>query len=717
MLNRKFSRYLYLLKSLSLSVKIMSSVAGITLGVGQLGIRRRTATVIVAIDTSASMNCTHRLRGFGSGVVSRMKVARDVSAEGSFSEIRSYFRVKRSDHSPCVDSQGACRVIDALSDGDMTAILAFGEGISDVSGGAVECSPSTRARVKRQVSALRANGGTKLYDTILVGCRLVLQIAAAARVIGQAASRDSGSFWFCILTDGEDTRSSSSLRDVLQILRQLNSTLGSELMQLMIIGVKLSPTARRQMQQIASAGGGMTTFKDAQDLEQVDRAFDEFVLRYTQHSVTVAVPNGSSHSEDLSTPRKGEIRPGSLVALRSSVTSPKYRWGSYRRGMHGLVVKVDSDGDAHVQLGLEPDGTPTESLWMAPCSELEVVDDGSFSGNRRGFWTGQLQLGQAVRVPLNLTEPSTRWGSLKRGEVGYVRAHKQESGAYVCDFPSVDGWVGRESDLEVESIATLLRPGEQVRVRQGITPAGGWSNVTSTSIGTVVSISYDGKCKVNFPEQNGWQAYLHELETINRPPTVRATVIDGGVKNCTGRHGLRPFRTQSEGHKVCDFCGTSSGPSGTLMYGCAQCDCDACSVCYRNSSSAQGETTDLRAFQDGAVVVLKGLGSREGAPYNGRTAKVVGFSQGKYHIKCVAGDYAEKRVSETSLATPVRRHNDGAVVTLTGIGSRQDLNGSDAIVQSFVPSTNRYTVRTLETQQHFQLLPENLRSKTIQQLD
>lgn len=72
-----------------------------------------------------------------------------------------------------------------------------------------------------------------------------------------------------------------------------------------------------------------------------------------------------------------------------------------------------------------------------------------------------------------MESPSTGWGSLKRGEVGYVRAYKSMSGVrsliYVCDFPSVDGWRGRADDLEVDPVANLIRSGKRVQVNRGVT--------------------------------------------------------------------------------------------------------------------------------------------------------------------------------------------------------------------------------------------------------
>jgi len=88
--------------------------------------------------------------------------------------------------------------------------------------------------------------------------------------------------------------------------------------------------------------------------------------------------------------------------------------------------------------------TPKKASGLAQLQELTVIDNGSFTGSFRGKRSGKLQLGQAVRVPASV---STGWGNLQRHDIEYVRYYIEESNAYQCDFPSVDGWKGHATDL------------------------------------------------------------------------------------------------------------------------------------------------------------------------------------------------------------------------------------------------------------------------------
>lgn len=556
----------------------MSATLGINIERLRLSASRRHVTTIMALDKSASMKCT-----FADTIMGRKKTRMHVAADG------------------------ACSIIDRMDNQDHTCILAFGDDIQDVSDGAQQLSASNKQALKHRIQSVQADGGTKLYDTILAVTSIVLSIAGAAAVAQSASSEDLGTFWLIILTDGEDTRSSSSLPEVIDALQHLSRIL-PDLMKCALIGVNLGEGPRRIMDQIASAGGSNTTFVDARNLEQLTQAFTEIRLQMSREQVHV--PLGTISTADTNTsptvhvrvirqsrghvegvsigdvgvmkdrdsdgdyvvsfPRVDNycllpsdavvdvgaecVRPGALVKVKTSTAEPLFGWGSYQRNMHGLVVEVKHDGVVTLQLGLDPTGGPKEALWTAQLKELEVADTGLFQDGK-GHWSGRLQLGMAVRVPSYIAEPSTKWGRLKRGEVGYVRSFVPESNVYVCDFPSVDGWKCRPQDLETDPVATLIRPGKFVRVRPGIaTPAGGWGGVSKSSVGKVVSCRYDGgQVVVAFPEHSHWSGKLSELET------VEASETNTGI--------------------ICDACRQESfrGP----RYKCTQCpDYDLCEDCY-----------------------------------------------------------------------------------------------------------------------------------------
>jgi len=451
-----------------------------------------------------------------------------------------------------------------------------------------------------------------------------------------------------------------------------------------------------------------------------------------------------------------KVRPGALVTVKDCVTQPLFQWGSFKRGMHGIVMKVEHDGRVAVQCGFVPD--LKEGLWSAQLQELRVIDDGSFNGSFRGNWSGRLQLGQAVRVPASMDSPSTGWGSLKRHDIGYVRYYIEESNAYICDFPSVDGWKGRASDLEVERTATLIRPGRQVRVRDGVTPSQGWASVTSSSVGTVLSCSYDGKkVVVRFPENLAWVGSLSDLETHDH------------CRSCPGGHGLKLFRTTGEDSQICDFCRRPSGPAHSLMYGCRQCNIDCCLSCYapptavpvvtssssvnvdvpmawvepvgtttttsspssknptgatttsspsanttsspssNTTSSPSSNTTSSPSsnkFAKGSTVVVKGLSAS--VHYNGKTAEVGDIENEKYVIKIKLDDNTERllKVKEQNLMLPETTYAVGTYVKLCNIQQRPQLNGMITSLRGFDACTGRYLISPSATST-MKILPSN----------
>ena len=537
----------------------MSTTLGITAS-------RRHVTTIMALDKSASMNCT-----FTNSILGRKKTRMRVAADG------------------------ACSIIDHMDNQDHTCVLAFGDDIQDVSGGAQKLTAANKRALKRRIQSVRANGGTKLYDTILKATGLVLSIAAAAAVAGNESSEDLGTFWLVVLTDGEDTRSSCSLSEVIGALQHLSQRLPSTMMKCALIGVNLGDGPRSIMRRIAAAGGSNTTFVDARNLEQVTKAFTEIRLQMslsikentspTHHVRVIGQSRGSINGLSIGdvgvmkgTDSDGDyvvdfprvdncslrprdvvvdvgadrVRPGALVKVKAS-TEPLFGWGSYERNMHGFVVEVKHDGIVKLQLGLNPMGDANDSLWTTQLKEVEVTDTGAFR-NGNGHWPGQLQLGMAVRVPSYITEPSTKWGKLKRGEVGYVRAFVPESNMYVCDFPSVDGWKCRPQDLEMDAVATLIRPGKLVRVRPGITaPAGGWGGVSPSAVGRVVSSRYDGgRVIVKFPEHSHWNGKLAELETVEADETHLEVCCDACQK--LSYRGPRYKCTQCPDYDLCQDC-------------------------------------------------------------------------------------------------------------------------------------------------------------------
>lgn len=289
-----------------------------------------------------------------------------------------------------------------------------------------------------------------------------------------------------------------------------------------------------------------------------------------------------------------KIEKGSLVRFRPEVTNPVFGYGEFKAviksGIAGFVVAVRHDGIVKINYGTGFGGLLDENLLNATLQELEPVDPCSITS----VWPGKLQLGQAVRIASDIEEPS-----IERGDVGFVRAFEETSDKahelcstvkYMVDFPTQDKWVGCESDLEVDPIANRIRPGARVRVRQGIVcPKGGWGNITSSSIGVVRSIDYDGApVVVRFPEQFKWNGLLSELEVVDPPPKPlppknnsdklkasepASNAADSPATTCAKGHKLSRVATQAPLSVSCDWC-KASIPSGFICYSCRSCDTD-----------------------------------------------------------------------------------------------------------------------------------------------
>lgn len=218
------------------------------------------------------------------------------------------------------------------------------------------------------------------------------------------------------------------------------------------------------------------------------------------------------------------IRPGALVAIKSGI-APKFGWGPAEAGMRGLVHSVTYDGRAKVQLGFSPAGAAGDGLWTAQLSELDAIqpDEGRRAARPRQL-PGRFQIGDAVRVKMSLDQPSTGWGSVKRGSVGFLRAYDPQARIYVVDFADMDGFKCRDADLEIETVANRVRPGQHVKVRPGIgEPSFGWGVANPSSVGVVRKIDYDANPVIVQFGTTFWKGKLSELQVagVTRAPARR----------------------------------------------------------------------------------------------------------------------------------------------------------------------------------------------------
>lgn len=645
------------------------TMTSLNINLGGLNIpaTRREVTMVLAIDTSASMN----------------------NSTWTFRQQKSRLQTA---------TEGACKVLDALGVGDDVKVISFDNEVRSLNDKFVKINSGTLSILKDAISDLRASGQTRLYDTIINGCEALGSSASLA------TDHDFGTFWLVVLTDGEDTCSNGNLNQACVALKELQDSIGDIIVTL--IGVKLGSAARRSMLQLAVAAGAKAHFVDAQDLSDVTKAFDKIAIQVSSSSMaSVSKDDDDSpwpgviqkgmhvrcigHSRGVSKVSIGDvgvvegrdpdgdyrvnfpkqdnwrgqpkdlvidyeaekIRPGALVALKPAVSSPQYGMGNMRPGKHGLVVEVTHDGNAKVKLGFDNNAaTGTDEMWTGLLSELEVIDDGLFAGSFRGCWSGKLQLGQAVRIPGGIV-PSTGRGNVKDDEVGYVRGYSPAQKMYFCDFPSRDLWVGREGNLQVDLTATLIRPGKQVRLRPGVSPHYGMGSVSRDSVGIVLSCTYNGGIvTVMFPEDGSWKGRLSELETLDLP--VARMVIPIDTKH----------RTEAEIPMATAVTPELTGP------------------------------TDRHRFPDGKVVQITGLNSAVGAPLNGKLGKILAFADKKYLVERLCGDKTIKKLKEENLMMPLQEYSIGTTVRLHSLQAKPELNGTRATIVSYDPSTARYEV-------------------------
>lgn len=122
---------------------------------------------------------------------------------------------------------------------------------------------------------------------------------------------------------------------------------------------------------------------------------------------------------------------GDRVRVRSTITTPKYNWGSLEsnRGEWGIVTKV-SKSDAKVWSEF-----PSALNWVADASELERV--------RVNF-----KIGSIVRLRSSVSTPKHGLGSLDRNEQGKVTKIINDE-KLIVDFPSYGGWAAHAPEMHI----------------------------------------------------------------------------------------------------------------------------------------------------------------------------------------------------------------------------------------------------------------------------
>mmetsp|Transcript_68047 Transcript_68047/g.148334 ORF Transcript_68047/g.148334 Transcript_68047/m.148334 type:complete len:815 (-) Transcript_68047:352-2796(-) len=272
------------------------------------------------------------------------------------------------------------------------------------------------------------------------------------------------------------------------------------------------------------------------------------------------------------------LKVGDKVKVRADISEPKYKWGSVKPGMVGVLKRIDDDGDCFVAFPELP------RLWRGLCSEMQkaspgqsstttlqvgtkvryamqsctiarvldadrvmisIPDVGEVEANQTEFSIiegkeshGNIKVGDRVRVCANVTSPKHGWGNVKPGMVGLVSSIDDDGKCRILFDVQTDAWVGICSEMEVADASpgprstdaknvvarnggTRIKVGDQVRVRPDVEePAYGWGSVRRGMVGLVSDVddadAVSGDCKVFFDSlDDAWTGRCSDMEVVN----------------------------------------------------------------------------------------------------------------------------------------------------------------------------------------------------------
>lgn len=250
---------------------------------------------------------------------------------------------------------------------------------------------------------------------------------------------------------------------------------------------------------------------------------------------------------------------------------------------------------------------------------------------------GNLQTGMHVRLKSAVTQPRYGWGRVKHTSVGVLRGGCPEG--FVVDFPESDGFVVATHEIEVDEVASEIKVGSQVRVKQSVErPRYAWGAVTHETVGVVTKVKGDGHVKVNFgPKAQKWRGMLCELESIPVEPAPsqmstlesRTTTDDsmekaGGFEECPS-----PSSRDSEPEIMipCDKCQVSFEP----LDDSSRESSSVCAACKEKQASNEALALKYPAHALGTIQNLKGA-----AHYNGRQVEFQSISEsGRVRVSLV----------------------------------------------------------------------------------
>ena len=451
---------------------------------------------------------------------------------------------------------GAIAILETLCDGDMLCIFTFDHQVTQLLE-PTEVNAMSKVLLLLAIKSIKAEGGTALYDAVLATSQEILKRSFMTKLLqGALGDQKTRRFVLVVLTDGADQHSKHKIEDTRKILTKVNREIPHEIdLKIHFIGVQLDTNAERALKSLKDAAGERATYERVESTDAIKRKFHEIQLGIVAKTAqatkvdwngfmgrhvkivgssrglggmrlgAIGVVNSQDSDGDYRvdfSEKNGwcagpgdieidrvadEVRPGARVRVKRAValSSLKFGQGPLKEGMVGLCTSVSHDGHVKVDYGYTPKNELTFLL-----QELEPVY------SDEGHWKNSaVQCGQVVRVKEGVAEPSTKWANIRRGDVGFAQ-NIDDKKVVRCNFPRNHGWLCKAEELEVDRLASLIKPGEKVRVKSSVDePACGWGDVTHESVGQVISLSYDAKVSVAFPSRTQpWHAHLCELEPI-----------------------------------------------------------------------------------------------------------------------------------------------------------------------------------------------------------
>eukprot|EP00252_Welwitschia_mirabilis_P017854 TRINITY_DN3975_c0_g1_i1.p1 TRINITY_DN3975_c0_g1~~TRINITY_DN3975_c0_g1_i1.p1 ORF type:complete len:1637 (-),score=359.35 TRINITY_DN3975_c0_g1_i1:440-5350(-) len=199
------------------------------------------------------------------------------------------------------------------------------------------------------------------------------------------------------------------------------------------------------------------------------------------------------------------LKVGQHVRFRHGLTEPRWGWRGASPNSRGVIIGVHADGEVRVAF------SGLSVPWRGDPADLEKEE--------------LFEVGDWVRVRMDLREPKHGWKSVKPGSVGIVQGityeNEQDIGERLFSVGfcgEQERWLGLSHELEK---AKPFKTGDLVKVKVPIKqPRFGWSGHSPGNVGTVTSIDADGRLRVytSSGSQKVWMLDPAEVEVVEEQP-------------------------------------------------------------------------------------------------------------------------------------------------------------------------------------------------------